>query len=60
IYHYKTIYINFTIYDLCRENDILKPKSNHCDILMLSPRESNKYPFYYVHVIGIFHVNVAW
>ena len=60
IYCHRTIRINFTTYDLRRETDVIKPKSDHCDILMLSPEGSDKHPFYYACVIGIFHADVIY
>ncbi|KAN0094958.1 hypothetical protein V8E55_003245 [Tylopilus felleus] len=60
IYRHKTICVNFTTYDLCRETDVIKPKSDHSDILMLSPGKPDKHHFYYARVIGIFHANVIY
>ena len=60
IYHHKTIHINFTTYDLHREMDVIKLKSDNCDILMLSSRGPDEHPFYYACVIGIFHANVMY
>ena len=60
IYCHKTICVNFTTYDLHRETNVIKLKSDNCDILMLSPGGPDKHPFYYAHIIGIFHADVMY
>lgn len=60
IFCYKTIHINFTTYDLRRETDVIKLKSDNRDILMLSPGQSDEHPFYYACIIGIFHADVIY
>ncbi|THU76429.1 hypothetical protein K435DRAFT_813415 [Dendrothele bispora CBS 962.96] len=52
----KVVRINYTTYDLRRNQDSINPRT-HPDIMVLSPPDSI-HPFIYGRVIGIFHCNV--
>lgn len=56
IYFHKTLRINFTTYDCRRDQDVINPQ-RQSDIMVLADPddEENTHPYYYAHVIGIFH-----
>ncbi|THV02940.1 hypothetical protein K435DRAFT_652391, partial [Dendrothele bispora CBS 962.96] len=56
IYRHKVVRINYTTYDLRRNQDSINPRT-HPDVMVLSPPDSI-HPFTYGRVIGIFHCNV--
>ena len=57
-YEHKTLSINYTTYDLRRDQDVINPRTC-ADIMVLSHEmDSNQHPYWYAHVLKIFHVNV--
>ncbi|KAJ3724663.1 hypothetical protein C8R42DRAFT_539343, partial [Lentinula raphanica] len=56
LYRHKVVRINYTTYDLRRNQDSINPRT-HPHIMVLSP-EGSDHPFTYGRVIGIFHANV--
>ncbi|KAF9221244.1 hypothetical protein BS17DRAFT_810136 [Gyrodon lividus] len=48
IYCHYILCVNFTTYNLQHETDIIKPQSDHHDIMMLSPNGSESHHFCYV------------
>jgi hypothetical protein len=61
LYRHKTLRVNYTTYDLRRQQDSINPRT-HPDILLLSHEElsdhADAHPYWYARVIGIFHVDV--
>ena len=61
LYQHKTLCINYTTYDLRRQQDSLNPRT-HPDIMLLSHEEPNEeidaHPYWYARVVRIFHVNI--
>ncbi|KAI0350553.1 hypothetical protein OH77DRAFT_1488941 [Trametes cingulata] len=55
MYLHKVMRVNYTSYDMRREQDSVNPRS-HADILMLAP-PGDTHPYLYARVISIFHVN---
>ena len=49
--------INYTTYDLRREQDSISSRS-HPDIMLLSQEDEHSHPYWYAHVCLIFHVMV--
>ena len=66
IFNHKTMCINFTTYDVCRTEDIINPRTQQSDIMILNPEKSmmttpsEAHPFWYAKVLGIFHTNVVY
>jgi hypothetical protein len=62
IHEHYTLKINYTTYDVRREQDIINPHTSHRDIMMLARDndDDDSHPFWYARVIGIFHVNVIY
>lgn len=55
MYIHKRMQVNYTSYDMRREQDSINP-DGHADIMLLAP-PSSTHPYLYARVIGIFHVN---
>jgi hypothetical protein len=55
--------VNYTTYDMRREQDTINPRTRP-DIMLLSHEDSDElegnpyHPYWYARVLGIFHVNV--
>lgn len=62
LYRHKTLRVNYTTYDLRRQQDSINPRT-HPDIMLLSHEdpsdEVNAHPYWYARIIGIFHVDVV-
>ena len=61
IYRHKVLRINYTTYDLRRAQDALNPRT-HADIMVLAHEDDaeHPHPYWYAHIIGIFHLNVRY
>ncbi|KAI0816876.1 hypothetical protein BC628DRAFT_1334130, partial [Trametes gibbosa] len=60
IYRHKVLHLNYTTYDMRRDQDIIKPGC-HPDIMLLSSEiDSKQGPFVYARVLDIFHANVRY
>ncbi|KAI1787852.1 hypothetical protein LXA43DRAFT_1097859 [Ganoderma leucocontextum] len=60
LYRHNTIRINYTTYDMQREQDTINPRT-HADVTILSPdSDSDDDPYWYARVINIFHANVRY
>ncbi|KAI0349313.1 hypothetical protein OH77DRAFT_1507530 [Trametes cingulata] len=60
IYRHKILRVNYTTYDMRRDQDTINPRT-HPDIMMLaSPGENDAHPYLYARVIGIFHAQVRY
>jgi hypothetical protein len=58
IHEHSTFRINYTTYDLRREQDLLNPHT-HADIMVLSHEtDEARHPYWYAWIIRIFHVDV--
>ncbi|KJA12927.1 hypothetical protein HYPSUDRAFT_209987 [Hypholoma sublateritium FD-334 SS-4] len=69
VFNHKLARFYYTTYDVRRSEDIINPRTSHCDIMLLSDFESDKanslesatdHPFIYGRVIGIYHVNIVY
>jgi hypothetical protein len=60
MYEHKTLSVNYTTYDLRRDQDTINPRT-HSDIIVLSyETDTNRHPYWYARVIKIFHVYVCY
>ena len=57
MYHHSLLRVNYTTYDLRREQDTINPLSRP-DIMVLSHENERSHPYWYARVIHIFHVMV--
>lgn len=64
MYSHKLARFYYTTYDIRRSEDIINPRTSHCDVMLLAPRAAEVatsfHPFLYARVLGIFHVNVIY
>ncbi|EGN99376.1 hypothetical protein SERLA73DRAFT_28488, partial [Serpula lacrymans var. lacrymans S7.3] len=54
---------NYTTYDVHRVQDIINPRTSHCNVMLLSPCDdtgTQSHPFCYVRVLGIYHANIVY
>ncbi|KAH9004426.1 hypothetical protein EDB84DRAFT_1573164 [Lactarius hengduanensis] len=57
LYQHKVLRINYTTYDLRREQDSINPRT-HPNIMVLRPDGPDPHPYWYARIIGIFHIVV--
>lgn len=60
IYAVKVLRINYTTYDIRRDQDSVNPRT-HCDVMLHSPEtetDPDAHPFWYARVLGVFHTKV--
>ncbi|PCH41840.1 hypothetical protein WOLCODRAFT_86181, partial [Wolfiporia cocos MD-104 SS10] len=62
IYFHKVVRVNYTTYDMRRDQDTINPRT-HLDVMVLAHEDdqdhnANTHPYWYARVIGIFHVMV--
>lgn len=64
IYEHKVLRVNFTTYNIWRDQDYVKPGTGHLFIMVAASEgfdEHDKpYPFWYAQVLGTYHANVAY
>ena len=69
VFNHKLARFYYTTYDVRRSEDIINPRTSHCNIMALADSGSNKasssnmakeHPFLYARVIGIYHVNIIY
>lgn len=69
IYNHKLARFYYTTYDVRRSEDIINPKTSHCNIMLLSNLQPSSegssgaltsHPFLYGRVVGIYHANVVY
>lgn len=60
IFRHKVIRVNYTTYDMRRNQDSCNPRT-HADIMTLSgdPDDSKQHPYWFARLIGIYHANVV-
>jgi hypothetical protein len=62
IYHHNLAKFNYTTYDVRRAQDVINPKTSHCNIMLLKhDRDDGGHSgdFLFAKVIGIHHINVV-
>lgn len=59
VYPHSLLRVNYTTYDLRREQDTINPLTR-ADIIVLSEEDERTYPYWYARVIQIFHVMVEY
>ena len=59
IYSAKVLRVDYTMYDVCRGQDSLNPRTQHRDIMVHSREGDPKdHPYWYAHMLGVFHARV--
>ncbi|KAJ3766797.1 hypothetical protein FB446DRAFT_708323 [Lentinula raphanica] len=61
IFRHKVVRLNYTTYDLRRNQDSCNPRT-HADIMMLSGDSETcaEHPYWFARIIGIYHVDVVY
>ncbi|KAI6113765.1 hypothetical protein EDD16DRAFT_1124651 [Pisolithus croceorrhizus] len=60
LYHHKVLHVNYTTYDVRRDQDSLNP-CTHADVVVLSHEsEENPHPYWYARIIAIFHLDIRF
>jgi hypothetical protein len=64
LYQHDILHLNYTSYDLRREQDVVNPNTSRRDVMCLTRHQPGtahaEGNFAYARVIGIYHVNVAY
>ncbi|KAG6914252.1 hypothetical protein DXG01_001450 [Tephrocybe rancida] len=61
LYRHNILRINYTSYDIRRLQDVLNPRTDHRDVMLLRRyRVSTKHQYRYARVLGIYHVNAIY
>lgn len=60
IYRHNILKVNYTTYDMRRDQDIINPRS-HSDVMIIAREEEDKHQqvYWYARVIGIYHASVV-
>ncbi|KAG8700007.1 hypothetical protein FRC08_004982 [Ceratobasidium sp. 394] len=60
MYRHKTLRINYTSYDVLRQQDILNASTPHCFVLLPAESQQDKsdHPFVYAKVLGVYHAHI--
>lgn len=62
IYSHQVLRVNYTTYDLRRDQDSLNPRT-HGDIMVLahsSADEEESHPYWYARIVGIYHADIQF
>jgi hypothetical protein len=66
MYAHKLDRFYYTTYDVRCSEDVINPRTSHCDVMLLGPqaegmsKETPPHRFLYARVLGIYHVNVVY
>ncbi len=70
IFQHKLARFYYTTYDVQQAEDIINPRTSHCNVMLLADLETNSlathpeatlvHPFLYGRVIGIYHANIIY
>lgn len=59
LFEHSIVRINYTTYDLRRDQDSINPRTR-ADLMVMSHEEEQSHPYWYARLIKIFHVNVEY
>ncbi|KAJ3504726.1 hypothetical protein NMY22_g17828 [Coprinellus aureogranulatus] len=65
IYSHKILHINFTTYDVRRDQDIIHINTPQCNVMLLNDKYDQQshhvaHPYLYGRALGVFHANVSF
>ncbi|KAG6909309.1 hypothetical protein DXG01_001108 [Tephrocybe rancida] len=61
LYQHNILRVNYTTYDVRRAQDVLNPRTDHRDFMLLRrPRIPNKHEYRYGRILGVYHVNAIY
>jgi hypothetical protein len=58
IYSVHTMQVHYTTYDMRRKYDTINPRT-HANVMVLSGETMPTHPYWYAHVLGIYHIE-SW
>jgi len=58
IFSVQTLRVNYTTYDLRREQDTINPRTHPFIVVKSTETGENTHPYWYAQVLGIFHASV--
>ncbi|KAG8727267.1 hypothetical protein FRC10_006273, partial [Ceratobasidium sp. 414] len=62
MYRHRTLRVNYTTYDVLRDQDVINPSTPHCFALL--PAESapgsEDHPYIYAKILGVYHARVSY
>ncbi|KAG2067989.1 hypothetical protein BDR04DRAFT_981751, partial [Suillus decipiens] len=59
LFEHSILRVNYTTYDLRREQDSINP-CTHADLMVMSHEDDHTHPYWYAHLIKNFHINVEY
>ncbi|KAL5531049.1 hypothetical protein ACEPAG_3925 [Sanghuangporus baumii] len=59
VYWHKVLHVNYTTYDMRRQQDSCNPNS-HADVMLLSADTNGSHPYMYARIVRLFHLQVAY
>ncbi|KAH7905471.1 hypothetical protein BJ138DRAFT_1138264 [Hygrophoropsis aurantiaca] len=60
IYKHNIARFNYTTYDVRRAQDVINPRTDHCNIMVLNDIDKEGSHYRYAKVLGIHHVNAVF
>jgi hypothetical protein len=62
MYKHKTVRINYTSYDVIRQQDVINPSTPHRFVLLPAEfdEDAQGHPFLYAKILGVYHANVIY
>jgi hypothetical protein len=63
LYKHNILRINYTSYNIWRLQDVINPKTSHCDIIgVVEDNDDDDAPhcFWYATVLGVYYANVVY
>lgn len=62
MYRYNMLWINYTSYDVLRQQYVINPSNSRCFVLLPTEfdTDSNAHPFSYAKIIGIYHAKIIY
>ncbi|GAB1527748.1 hypothetical protein RhiTH_010936 [Rhizoctonia solani] len=62
MYRHNTLRVNYTLYDILRQQDSLSPTSHQCFALLPTKADQHpdEHPFVYTKILGVYHAKVLY
>ncbi|KAJ3524956.1 hypothetical protein NMY22_g10778 [Coprinellus aureogranulatus] len=66
LYSHKLLHVNFTTYDVRRDQDIIHVDTPQCNVLLLNgafaqhPSSTSVHPYLYAKILRLYHANVSY
>ncbi|KAH7903999.1 hypothetical protein BJ138DRAFT_1019753, partial [Hygrophoropsis aurantiaca] len=60
IYYHQIARFNYTTYDVRRAQDVINPRTPHCNIMILNNINNEASHYRYAKVLGVHHANIVF